>query len=237
MTFNQPLHRRPVISLLRTLDQRVIRRQTGPFVAVSHNVQSRIYKYYRKPSKVIHSPTCVEHYTFKEPEDYWLSVQRIDKWKRLDLQVEAFRWMQHEELKIVGPMVDRALLRDLPPNVTYIGQEDDDLKKDLYSHCKGFITTAIDEDFGYTPVEALASGKFVVAVHDGGYREVINDDRIGLLVDPDVDSIRNAIDRSYELHDSIKCQQRAFQFGCEPFKEKWLNYTNSMTIQEECMQS
>ena len=44
---------------------------------------------------------------------------------------------------------------------------------ELYATCKGFICTALDEDFGLTPLEAMASGKPVVAVDEGGFRETV----------------------------------------------------------------
>lgn len=44
---------------------------------------------------------------------------------------------------------------------------------DLYARCKGIICIALDEEFGLTPVEAMASGKPVVAVNEGGFIETV----------------------------------------------------------------
>ena len=49
--------------------------------------------------------------------------------------------------------------------------------------CRGFICTAIDEDFGLTPLEAMASGKPVVAVDEGGFRETVTP-QTGVLIEP-----------------------------------------------------
>lgn len=64
---------------------------------------------------------------------------------------------------------------------------------ELYATCKGHITTAFDEDFGMTPVEAMAAGKPTVAVKEGGYLETVLDGVTGLLVEPDVPSIVKAV--------------------------------------------
>jgi len=37
------------------------------------------------------------------------------------------------------------------------------------------VTTSLEEDFGLTPLEAAASGKPVVAVAEGGYKETVID--------------------------------------------------------------
>ena len=54
---------------------------------------------------------------------------------------------------------------------------------DLYADCRGFIATALDEDFGLGPVEAMASGKPVIAPNEGGYKETVVSGQTGLLID------------------------------------------------------
>ena len=55
----------------------------------------------------------------------------------------------------------------------FLGEVDDAKLRDLYATCRGLIATSQDEDFGLGPVEAMASGKAVVAVDEGGYRESV----------------------------------------------------------------
>ena len=57
---------------------------------------------------------------------------------------------------------------NLPPNITLRGEVSEDDLRNLYARCKGHICTALDEDYGLTPLEAMASGKPVVAVNEGG---------------------------------------------------------------------
>lgn len=51
---------------------------------------------------------------------------------------------------------------------------------DYYSRCRGLVCTAIDEDFGLTPLEAMASGKPVIAVNEEFIETVTPD--TGMLV-------------------------------------------------------
>ena len=65
--------------------------------------------------------------------------------------------------------------RNLPPNVTLRGEVPEEELHDLYARCRAHICTALDEDYGLTPLEAMASGKPVVAVNEGGYRETVTE--------------------------------------------------------------
>jgi glycosyltransferase involved in cell wall biosynthesis len=91
---------------------------------------------------------------------------------------------------------------------------------DLYARCKAHICTALDEDYGLTPLEAMASGKPVAAVDDGGYRETITKDT-GMLVEPDTESIAIAVRRISKnpalYHDA--CIARAKEFDIVRFSE------------------
>lgn len=115
----------------------------------------------------------------------------------------------------------KILQKNLPENVTLTGEVSDFELCDLYARCKGFLCTAVDEDFGITPLEAMASGKAVVAVNEGGYRETITP-ATGLLVEPDVDSIVSAarqVSENPQLYRQA-CLARAEEFDIKIFKEK-----------------
>src|SRR3989344_6776697 len=69
-----------------------------------------------------------------------------------------------------------------PDNVEIVSWISSEQLNELYSNCKGFITTALNEDFGLTPVEAMASGKAVIAPEEGGYKETIINGVTGILI-------------------------------------------------------
>src|SRR2546422_3191308 len=129
---------------------------------------------YGRDAKVIHPPVATHRFGFKELGDFWLAVSRLYPEKRIELQLEVFRRLPAERLVLVGgyapgDMAERYVARlKPPPNVTLLGEIPDERLVDLYARCRGFLTTAVDEDFGITPVEAMAAGEAVLAYGAGG---------------------------------------------------------------------
>ena len=187
------------VRIHRQFDQRSIQ-NVDNIIAISQNVKDRILKYYQRDSQVIYPPVDTERYKCLEYGDFWLSVNRLYPEKRIELQIESFRNLPDEKLVIVGGYAKgdhaahyvKRILRDLPENVTLLGEIPEIELIDLYARCRGHICTAIKEDFGMTPVEAMASGKPVVAIDEGGYKETVTENT-GVLVTPSVASLVKAI--------------------------------------------
>jgi glycosyltransferase involved in cell wall biosynthesis len=199
-------------------------------IANSISVQERVKKYLKKPSKVIYPPIDISGFRYEEYGDFWLSVNRLYPEKRIDLQIEAFRRLSDEKLLIVGgyAKADSSstyaanIMRDLPKNVKVIGTVSEKELKDLYARCKAFIITSLDEPFGMAPVEAMASGKAVVAVNEGGCKETVLDGITGLLIKPDVIEIQNAINNISNDPSKYKekCFEQARKFDVNIFLDK-----------------
>jgi glycosyltransferase involved in cell wall biosynthesis len=164
------LHRRLYLDAVKDADT---------IVSISEVVRDRVKRYLGRDSRVIYPPVDVEGFRFAGEGDYWLSVNRLYPEKRIEVQVEAFRQMPGEKLVIVGgygkgdhsERYAKRLLQSLPSNVTVVSNVDDATLKDYYGRCRGLIATSADEDFGMNAVEAMAAGKPVIAVGEGGYRE------------------------------------------------------------------
>jgi len=216
------------VVLHRFFDQRSIR-HIDRIIAISRNVRDRIQHYHHRGSAVIYPFVDTSLYRYIENGDFWLSVNRLYPEKRIELQIEVFRQIPEEKLIIVGGYAQgdhvshyaEKIGKDLPPNVTLCGEVGDDDLRSLYARCKGHICTALDEDFGLTPLEAMASGKPVVAVNEGGYRETVTE-QTGLLVEPNVDKIAGAVrfiaknPARYKEH----CFSRAKEFDIAEFRNK-----------------
>lgn len=185
----------------RKFDQKAVK-DVDRIVTNSQNTRKRIKKYYSRDSTIIYPPVDTSRYFCKGYGDFWLSVNRLYPEKRIELQIEAFRSMPDERLVIVGGYSEgdhaasyvNSIRRSLPGNVELRGEVSEEELVDLYSRCKGFITTALDEDFGMTPVEAMAAGKPVVAVREGGYCESVIDGVTGFLVPADINAITRAVE-------------------------------------------
>jgi len=209
-------------------DRRAVAR-CDRIVGISDVVRRRIKTYYGRDADVIHPPVATSRYRFVEVGNTWLSVSRLYPEKRIELQLEIFRRLPNEKLVIVGGYShgDRAerylaTLRP-PPNVTLLGEVPEERLRELYGRCRGLITTALDEDFGITPVEAMAAGKCVLAVDEGGYRETVVAGRTGFLLpaDPEafVRQIR-ALDDSTLRTMKDACMARSKEFDETRFVAK-----------------
>jgi glycosyltransferase involved in cell wall biosynthesis len=198
-------------------------------VAISENVRDRVRRYYHRDADVIYPPVSTRRHRFDEVGDFWLSVSRMYPEKRIELQLDIFRQLPHEKLVVVGgysagDLAERYLARlNPPPNVTLLGEVPDERLLDLYARCRGFLTTAVDEDFGITPVEAMAAGKCVLATNEGGYRETVVEGKTGFLLPPDASAFA---DRIRGLDDPIlramkdACTARARMFDESVFIDR-----------------
>jgi glycosyltransferase involved in cell wall biosynthesis len=220
----------------RSLDQRSIR-HINKILANSENTKNRIERFYHRDSMVIYPPVDITHFTFLGDGTFWLSVNRIYPEKRIDLQLEVFRQLPEERLVIAGGYAPgdhstqyfEKLQRQLPPNVSMAGEVSETEIVHLYATCKGLICTAIDEDFGLTPLEAMASGKPVVAVDEGGFRETITAET-GILVEASREAIIAAVKKISQNPVSFReaCIARAKQFDLSIFNERVIAAVNSV---------
>jgi len=210
-------------------DQRSVR-NLDRVVAISETVRRRIKNFHGRSSQVIYPPVDTKRFQFKEYGNFWLSVNRIYPEKRIDLQFEVFRKLPEERLVVVGGYAEgdhaakyyKKLVKNIPGNVDMRGAVSEKVLIELYAKCKGLICTALDEDFGLTPIEAMASGKPVVAVNEGGFRETVVHGKTGLLVEADRDELVRAIKEISKDPQQYKnaCNRRAADFDTSIFLEK-----------------
>ena len=148
---------------------------------------------------VLHPPLEMTVSTEVDDDGYFLAVSRLERPKRIDLVIEAFRRTHHAgSLLIAGEGLDEPRLRDLAAGddrIRFVGRVSDDELGRLYARCRAVVFAPRDEDFGYITLEAMAHSKAVITTTDsGGPVELVSDQRTGLLCAPDGESMATAID-------------------------------------------
>jgi glycosyltransferase involved in cell wall biosynthesis len=137
------------------------------FIANSRAVAGRIRRYYGREAAIIPPPVDLPPYQPEPPGDFYLAGGRLVPYKRLDLAVRAFSALGLP-LKIFGEGRDRAALEAIAgPNIEFLGRVSEDQRRALFARCRAFIFPG-EEDFGITPLEAMAAGRPVIAYAGGG---------------------------------------------------------------------
>jgi glycosyltransferase involved in cell wall biosynthesis len=223
----------PVMSHLRMWD-RLSADRVDHFVAISKVTASRIAKYYRRDSTVIHPPVRVKAISpSKTSGDFYLLVSRLMPYKRVDIAVQAFNRLGLP-LKIVGTGPQMAELKhQAKPNVELLGGLSDSILADYYSRCRAFVFPAI-EDFGIVMVEAQAYGKPVIACAGGGASEIVIDGETGVLFAEQTPGALIEAKRKFEdlRFDHERIRQHALQFDESEFRRRILKFIE-MKVSEE----
>jgi len=190
------------------------------FIANSNFVRDRIRRYYDRDSIVIHPFVSDPFLTAPikdEREDFDLIISALAPYKRLELAIGTGR-----KLVIIGegPM-RRRLERLAGPNVTFLGSVTTAVILDYLSRARTLILPGV-EDFGITPLEAMALGTPVVAFRAGGALDTVVDGRTGILFDePVVNSIGDALDRAAATAwDRAAIRQHAASFSRARFEQQ-----------------
>ncbi len=215
-----------VLSGLRVWD-RVAADRVDRFIANSKTVQERIKKFYRRKSDIIYPPVETEKFFISNPVgDYFLAGGRLVSYKRFDIIVEAFNNLGLK-IKIFGAGPEYKKLKKLARRKTieFVGQVSDHDRSDLYSKALAFINPQ-EEDFGITTIEAMASGRPVIALAAGGALETISDGTTGVFFyDQDWPALADAIIRfKPEEYSPIRIRGYSMQFGVERFKKQITEY-------------
>ena len=214
---------RPLTHYLRIWDVTSAAR-VDHWIANSRHVAARIRKYYRRDAEVI--PPPVDTSAFEPAEggdDYYLFVGQLVRYKRADLAVEAFNRLDRR-LVVIGTGEEmRDLKRKAGPGVHLLGWQDDAALRGYYARCRALIFPGI-EDFGIVPVEAMASGRPVIAYREGGALDIVREGETGLFFDElTPEAVTDAVERFERMEgrfDPAALVRHARQYDRARFKER-----------------
>lgn len=213
-----------LVAPLRKWDYKAAQRPDY-IIANSSHIQADIAKYYGRDSVVIHPPVYFER--FQKPENKNLPRKglvisgRQTPYKRFDLAVSACTKLGLP-LKVIGGGPDNARLRSLAgPTVEFLGRAPDEELERVFASSEALIFPGLD-DFGITPVEAIASGTPVIAYKAGGALDYINPGVTGeFFTEPTTESLSASL-TSFKgpSYNHQKISAFAKNFTAETFRKK-----------------
>lgn len=218
------------------------------YIANSQLVAERIRKYYQRSSTVINSPVFVDELLspdqqkrlgiFKrqyqksfQKEGYYLMLGRIMSYKKFDLGIKVFNRLKLP-LKIIGDGPEFKKLKQLAgPNVEMVGAlpPRDPRVARYFAQSKALIFPQ-EEDFGIVPLEAMISGKPVIAFRAGGALETVQENETGVFFDrQNVSSLVKAVQEfekksRQNIFDPFKIHEYALKFRREAFENRIREY-------------
>lgn len=194
------------------------------FVANSYNVSRRLKSYYHRDAEVIYPPVETDAFEIA-PEadigDYYLMAGELVAYKRPELAIEAFNRTGKKLIVVGGGEMLGRLRAMAESNVILLGPQPFTELRRLYACCKALVFPG-EEDFGIVPVEAMASGRPVIAFGRGGALETVMDGVTGLFFyEQSADAINDAIER-LERHEwaPARIAQHAKTFDTSVFMRR-----------------
>ncbi len=210
-------------------------------LAASKEVQRRVELYWRRDSEVVYPPvddvwlraSSDESRDLRSSQlaarDHFLIVSTLSRYKRIDLAIQAANQLG-VPLKIAGTGPDKHRLKKLAgPTIEFLGFRSEEELKDLYANAKALIFPG-EEDFGLTPLEAMACGTPVIAYKKGGALETIVDGSTGTFFDePTAESLSQVMQLfDQSRYSSDTCRAQAERFNRKNFEKKILEKIKQM---------
>jgi glycosyltransferase involved in cell wall biosynthesis len=211
---------RAVVPYVRNFDQKAAQR-VNLFVANSEFVRRRIKNCYAKDSVVVHPFVDLGSFvpSGEEPDEFYLIVSQLVPYKRVDIAIEAFRQLG-KKLVVIGAGSESCQLQaSAPRNVEFLGAQPLSVLQDHYRRCRALIFPGV-EDFGITPLEAMASDRPVIAYGEGGVLESVVENQTGFFFrEQTAEALAFAV-RNFEAAsiDAQACRRRAELFSRSRFR-------------------
>ncbi len=201
------------------------------FISNSDFIGQRIKKYYDRESTTIYPCTDIEKFLKSKPpreKTYFLALGRFIPYKKFDLLIETFK-KNGLPLKLagIGPELKRCkALAEGVDNIEFLGFVADKELPDLYAGARGFVFPA-EEDFGLTPVEAMAAGVPVIGYGKGGVTESVTSDTGLFFTSQTPKSLQKALDKFIKIEQkfsSKKIKRRAEKFSVKNFQTNLIQF-------------
>lgn len=213
---------RLLVGPLRKWDYKAAQRPDY-IIANSTHIKAEILKYYGRKSEVVFPPVDTERFktTDKTERFGFVITGRQTPYKRVDLAVAASS-LTHAPLKVIGNGPEYHKLTAMAgPSVRFLGYlPGDEVARHLQT-AEAFLFPGLD-DFGISPVEAMASGTPVIAYRAGGALDYIKDGVTGAFFEEQTaESLAAALSKfKPDTYDHKKIARHAAKYGIKPFRAK-----------------
>lgn len=194
----------------------------------SDHVRKRLREQLGVDAHVVFPPVDIKAFKWQSQGDYYLSLGRLEPNKRVDRVVKAFMKMPEKKLVVAsgGSQLETLLkLTKGAPNITFVGWSSDKQLIYLIANAIACIYIPLDEDFGMSAIEAMAAGKPVIGVAEGGMLETVLDGQTGILLPPNPDTeqiVVAVLNMTARMALSMRecCEQHAKGFAEDRFLEQ-----------------
>jgi glycosyltransferase involved in cell wall biosynthesis len=174
-----------------------------PRYSISRNVSQRLRRFNGLDAPSLYPPLPRAGLRDDASEPYVLSAARLDSAKRVGALVAAWRHVDPAlRLVVTSDGPERPQLEQLAQRsgvadrVSFLGRVPDAELTQLYNRCRAVDYAPLDEDYGYSSIEALAAGKPVVTAADsGGVLEFVEDGVTGLVASLEPQELAESLNR------------------------------------------
>jgi glycosyltransferase involved in cell wall biosynthesis len=200
------------------------------FIANSTHTQAEIKTFYGRDSAVVFPPVDQERFHVAAPKQRigFVTAGRQTTYKHVDIIVEACTKLG-VPLAVIGKGPDHdELVKQAGPTVSFPANVSDDEMGTYLASAEAFLFAAY-EDFGVTPVEAMAAGTPVIAYQKGGASDYVIEGKTGLFYNQQsAESLMAAIKKlpSYTF-DHKAISKHAQHYSPQAFRSKMADFIDS----------
>jgi glycosyltransferase involved in cell wall biosynthesis len=142
------------------------------YVANSMLTASRVRRYLGREATVLHPPVEIDRFRPGRVGEHYLVLSELMAHKRIDVAIQAFNRLRRPLVVVGDGPAERRLRALAGPTVRFTGRLSDAQVADLLRSCRALVVPG-EEEFGIAAVEALASGRPVLAAAGSGVAESV----------------------------------------------------------------